>query len=93
MFVRDLVAFLAHRMPAGRLVSNAFFDKLASLKLPPDSLLPRFVCACVKSNAACPEDKCRNNVGCHIRESDIKSIATSKLALAKEERASMLRST
>ena len=78
MFVRELVEYLKLKMPAGRIVSGHFLGKCASVNLPPDELVPRFINACVKANATCGSEKTREGVGILINEQEVKSIMTTK---------------
>ncbi len=76
-------------MPQGRLVSASFFDKLAQIQLPPDTLVPRFVCACIKSNGTCGVEDCRSNIGQRVRDHDIRLITTTKLGCVRTAEAMM----
>ncbi len=84
VFVRELVGYLNQRMPEGRIVSGACFDKLASVTLPPNELIPKFISAVIKANATCGADKVRENVGIFVKESDIKSLMTTKKVAAQK---------
>ena len=45
--ILDTLKVLEELMPENRIVSGNFFESLASLKLPPDQLMPRMIHACV----------------------------------------------
>ena len=57
LFVRELTEFLRLTMRRNRVVSGDFISKLASMGQAPDSLTPRVIMACIKTNATCDEVK------------------------------------
>ena len=79
-YLMDMISYLDKAMPEGRIVSGNFLEKLASLRMPPKELIPRIANACVIAQAC--GDKERESVGCTINEGHVKSLITTKKAMA-----------
>jgi hypothetical protein len=77
-FVADLCAFQKDFVPPGRVVPVGTWKSLTDLKLGPKELAPHFMCAVLKSQAACPKAKLDGNICKYISNSDINSLQGQK---------------
>ena len=72
LFVRELTEFLRLSMRRNRIVSGDFITRLASMGQAPDSLTPRVVMACIKTNATC--DEAKGLLGSLISNADVAAL-------------------
>ena len=80
-FMLHTLRCLEVAMPAGRIVSGPFIERLATLKFPPSEMIPLMVHACLIAQAI--GDKHRDNVACSLTDGHIKSMqARNKVACA-----------
>ena len=67
---------LEMKMPSGRIVSGSFFDRVASLKLPPKEEMPHVMHGCIILQAI--GDKERESIGSIVTDAHVRSLAGNK---------------
>ena len=75
-YMKKTFDYLNAVMPAGRIVSGSFLQKLASLKFPPRELAPIVVHACVMTQAVLSAE--REQIGVSVTDNHVRSLVKEK---------------